>query len=366
MKKIVNFCLLGSVLAFVLSLVTANQAAGQAFKPIKLKYSDFHIWGTPQTVMAKWYLEEVSKRSGGKVTFDYFFATLTKDLETLPMMRSGAVDISDPPPVFFPSDLPLLSLMNACRIAREPKGAMESAYKMQWHSGEISNMLNAEMAKQNGKILIWFPMQYVYITKPKVERLSDLKGLKMRVVGIYEPKVVQKYGIVPVSGVPSEYYEMLSKGAMDVLVVIWDNVADYKLYEVSKYASFKGGAIVAQPMTINLKSWNRLPKEVQAVFEDEGFRKEAFAYFMKVYDDRMEDTKKKMSAGGMTFSQVDSKEQENLYDEYIKMTCQIYPQEAAKVGAKEGGLKALDTWLKLNLGEDKGLIYQDKRFGITR
>jgi TRAP-type transport system periplasmic protein len=366
MKKIVNFCLLGIVLTFALSLVTVNPAVGQASKPIKLKYSDFHIWNTPQTVMAKWYLEEVSKRSGGKVTFEYFFATLTKPLETLPMMRAGAVDISDPPPVFFPSDLPLLSLLNACRIEREPKKAMESALKIQWYAGEVSDMLNAEMAKQNGKILIWFPMQYIYITKPKVERLADLKGLKMRIIGIYEPKVVQKYGVIPVSGVPSEYYEMLSKGAMDGLIVIWDNVADYKLYEVSKYASFKAGAIVAQPMTINLKSWNKLPKDVQAIFEDKNFRKEAFNYFMKIYDQRLEETQKLMSRGGMIFTKVDAKEQEDIYDEWIKITCQLYPQEAAKVGAKAGGLKALDMWLKLNLGEDKGLAFQDKRFGITR
>jgi hypothetical protein len=73
-----------------------------------------------------------------------------------------------------------------------------------------------------------------------------------------------------------------------------------------------------------------------------------------------------MSRGGMIFSKVDPKEQEDIYDEWIKITCQLYPQEAAKVGARAGGLKALDMWLKLNLGQDKGLSYQDKRFGITR
>lgn len=79
----------------------------QTHKPIKLVYSSLILEDTVQAQVDKWIMTEIEKRTDGRVKFEKHFAgALTGGMETLPALRSGAVDICNPPPAYFPEELP--------------------------------------------------------------------------------------------------------------------------------------------------------------------------------------------------------------------------------------------------------------------
>ena len=50
-----------TIVVAMLALVISCAQEAPAPAPIELVYSDFHPYGTPQTLMAKWYLDKVSE-----------------------------------------------------------------------------------------------------------------------------------------------------------------------------------------------------------------------------------------------------------------------------------------------------------------
>jgi TRAP-type C4-dicarboxylate transport system substrate-binding protein len=315
--------------------------------------------------MAEWYLEQLAERTG-LVEFEYHWAgELTPARETLPAVRSGAVDISNPPPAYYPGDEPLLSLFNAGRVPEEPEVAMRQGMEIMWYSGEVSDILQAEHRAQNTELLFWFPMHYIIVTKPKVEKLADLNGLKLRGVGIYEPDVEKTWGIIPVAAFPAEFYESLQRGSLDGLSAIYDNFTDYKLYEVAKWASFRNGAIMSQPMCFNLDVWNNeVPQEVKDLVESREFRQETLDMFMEIFDEKNANTIQIMKDNGVTFVDVDPAEQQEVWDRWKEVMITNFPIETEARGVGAEGMKVLDKWMELVTGNN--LDWWDKKFGITR
>ncbi len=314
--------------------------------------------------MARMYLDEVANVSDGRIKFKYFWAgSLTPAMETLPAVRGGAVDISNPPPAYWPADEPLLNVFNSCRIPFDVKTAMTQGVEANWYSGDISQALIDEAARQNTRLLYWFPMSYVFVTKQKVAKLADVKGLKMRAIGIYEPDVLKTFGILPVTVLPAEMYESLQRGTLDGLSAIYDNITDYKLYEVAKNVSFANGAIMSQPMCINLNSWkNKIPDDLKAKIESRDFRMNILNKFLTYYDQRVTETQKVMKDNAMIWATVDPKEQQLVQDTWLNVVVSKFPAECAKVGYGPMSEKLLDKWLQLCTG--KNLADTKAKLGI--
>ena len=81
---------------------------------------------------------------------------------------------------------------------------------------------------------------------------------------------VKALGGVPVSIPTPEQYIALEKGLLDVQVVNWEAMLSFKTFEVTKYRTvLPRGFISAFLGTgMNWDSWNSLPPDVQAVFEE--------------------------------------------------------------------------------------------------
>lgn len=330
------------------SSTTSNPAT------IELSYSDFQLESTPQAQMAKMYLDEVAKMSNGRIKFKYYWdGSLTQAMETLPAVRGGSVDVSDPAPAYFPSDEPLLNIFNSCRIPFDVKTAMTQGMEAMWYSGDVSKALQDESARQNTKLLYWFPMSYIIVTKQNIQKLSDLNNLKLRAIGIYEPEVLKSFGALPVTVLPAEMYESLQRGSLDGLSGIYDMMTDLKIYEVAKYVSFENGAIMSQPMCMNLDTWNnKIPDDLKAQIESRDFRTKILNDFLNLYDQRLQKTEKTMKDNGMVFVNVDPKEQQQVKDTWLKVVVNSFPVETGKVGYGDQGTQLLDKWLQLVTGKN--------------
>jgi len=357
MKKLRLFILICMV--FGISLALIYQRSASAVEPIKLVYSSFCLENCVQEEVDKWYMAEVEKRTKGRVKFTkHFGGELTKGLETLPAVRTGAVDLSNPPPGYFPDELPLAGVMNVVRIPRDWKTCLDGGYRIYWQEGKISKSLEEEGKKQNIKYLYQHPMDYFFLTKKPVHRLADLKGMKMRSTGLFEPKHLATWDVLSVNVLPAEWYEALSRGTIDGISICADMATDYKLQEVAKWGSFHGGAILARPLVINLNTWNKLPPEVRKVMED--LRQEVHRVQWKAYPKKMEEVNGILKASGVQMFGVDSKEQEEVWNAWIKVSIDAWLPLMQKKGLGTEANLLINRWLELSTG--KGLEVWQKQF----
>ena len=330
-----------------------------AASPTKLVYSSFCLESCVQEQIDKWFMSEVEKRTKGQVKFEaHFGGELTKGLETLPMVRSGAVSVCNPPPGYFPDELPLAGMFNVIRIPSDWKVCLDAGYKMFWGEGEVSKILEAEARKQNFVYLYQHPMEYKFITKPAVRTLADLKGIKMRSTGLYEPKHLATWGGISVNVLPAEWYEAISRGTIDGISIPWDMAADYKLQEVVKYASFAGGAILARPVTINARKWEALPDDVKKVIED--LREEVHQKQIEMYPAKLREVEKLFKDAGVKFVDVPKDEQAEVFDTWIKVAIDVWLPNVTKKGLAKEGRLILDRWLSLTTG--KGLADWEAKY----
>jgi TRAP-type mannitol/chloroaromatic compound transport system substrate-binding protein len=105
--------------------------------------------------------------------------------------------------------------------------------------------------------------------RKEIKTVADLKGLKMR-ISAAAGLVLTRLGVVPQQIAGGDIYPALEKGTIDAAEWVGP-YDDEKLgfYKVAKYyyypAWWEGGNQI--DMLVNLKAWEALPKEYQAIFE---------------------------------------------------------------------------------------------------
>ncbi|MFH1480230.1 MAG: TRAP transporter substrate-binding protein DctP, partial [Pseudomonadota bacterium] len=308
----------------------------------------------------KWYWAEVEKRTNGRVKIEMHWAgELTKGLETLPMLKSGAVDISDPPASYFPAQLPLISLFNGTRIPTDYRTIGWASYQIFHCEGEISKALHDEIKKHNIKRLLWIPLEYRFISRVPIGTLADMKGKKFRAIGIYEPPQKKSFGAIPVNVMPGEWYDAMNRGTVDAFSCVWDMVPAFKLQEVSKYTSFSDGGILGASPHINLNSWNKLPDDIKNVMNT--VTRESVNKMITMYGGELKKADKIIiKDAGVKLLDVDPKEQEMLQEAWVKTAIDNWLPFVEKKGHKGIGRKILNRWLELTRGN--GLDYFEKKF----
>jgi TRAP-type mannitol/chloroaromatic compound transport system substrate-binding protein len=105
--------------------------------------------------------------------------------------------------------------------------------------------------------------------RKKIDKISDLKGLKMRIPGL-GAKVMAKAGVNPVLMAGGEIYTALERGTIDATE--W--VGPYHdlrlgLYRAAKYYYYPGWHEPGPTLEliINSKAWASLPRDLQLIVQ---------------------------------------------------------------------------------------------------
>jgi TRAP-type C4-dicarboxylate transport system substrate-binding protein len=119
---------------------------------------------------------------------------------------------------------------------------------------------------------------HLYLIKPI--KTADLKGFNIRVSPMYL-QVVKALGGNPVVIPPTEVYTALQRGVVDGYCWPAMGIKDWGWDKLTKYVVDPGFYRVPNPLLVNLKTWNKLPKKLiylltQAAVEAE---KKAAEYF---------------------------------------------------------------------------------------
>lgn len=109
---------------------------------------------------------------------------------------------------------------------------------------------------------------YQIFSKKPINGLADFKGLKINGAGT-NLRYLQGLGSAGVGGSLVGYFQNLNTGVVDA-AMIWPEAAiSFKLVEVAPYMLKANiGTVNSKAVTVNKKTWNKLPAEVQQVLAE--------------------------------------------------------------------------------------------------
>ena len=287
------------------SLVALSLAAGVAApaQALELKVADsFPAGHYLVRLMLKPWMDEVTARTRGAVTFSYYpNQQIGKAADLLRLTQSGVVDIGYIAPSYASDKMPL------SEVAQLPEAFHTScegtaAY---WKSARQGVLAKQEYAPNKIRLLmeVVLPPYQIYSTRQKVETLKDVQGLKLRTTGGAQDLTLRAIGSVPVRMSAPDAYESLSRGTLDGLLFPMESVTSYGLEKLVKHAtdgvSF-GSFIVAY--SISQAAWDRLPADAKAAMDEayEAMQAKACADVDKEQDG----SRQRLEQAGVTFEAI--------------------------------------------------------------
>ncbi len=244
--------------------------APKASADITIRVADIYPEGHALRVGGiEFFMKEVEKRSQGKVKFDYYGAsTLVKGGDIPDAVIAGTAQMGNM--VYVGKKLPIFFFPQLPGTWTDEE--VVKAGKAMWNVMK-TGMVAEGFDKLGLKLISGYHTTgfQVGTTKKPVRRLSDIKGLKIRVAGSVLPKSWAAIGAVPVSMPIGDAFEGMERGVLDGVSLAIPSFKAYAFFELLKYGCVNmniGGYPTVY--TINKKFFNSLPFDIQKILETVG------------------------------------------------------------------------------------------------
>jgi len=352
-----NFQMFVGILAvlFWVGMAVGGSQDAAAKETIKLKIGSGHA------TVAKWinflstyYVPEVQKRVNEKTNYklelsEHYGGSVAKLGEVLEATEMGILDIGADIIVFEPTKFYLQNWPYFIPFSATDPGAIARISAKLFNQFPVFNDI---MKRYNLKLLTAASAgdSYEMNTNFPLRKTEDMKGHKIAGAGANLPWI-SGVGAVPVQSNLNEAYTSLQTGVYEGWIMTVTGIQAYKMHEISKYVTYMGFGAASQLLVyMNLKTFNKLPKEVQKILVDtaEDFTVKEAAYLM-------EERKKSaqiMKDAGTTFYEMP-------YDEKVKWANMMenLPEKFVREATAKGwpGAEIAKTAIKLN--EAEGVKY---------
>ena len=259
MKKCFGIFLL--VIVFVFSLSLSVMAAG---KVIKWKMQASYPVGTSVMMHGVEWAKAIEKLTNGRLKVDILPPGAmcgVKDIVTY--LEKGVFDCAVSYGGFYTGLIPETDLEIGL-----PQGhrAWDEVWDAMYNRG-LGDIINEAYAEHKIK---WYPCAadcyYHFNTNFPVKKLDDLKGKKIRALGVFG-KYVQKLGCSVVVVPGAEMYMAMKLGTIDGAIYGASGLQDVKLHEVVKYYTLPTAAQIALSMLINKDSLAKLQHNLRTLVE---------------------------------------------------------------------------------------------------
>jgi TRAP-type mannitol/chloroaromatic compound transport system substrate-binding protein len=216
---------------------------------------------------AEFIAKRVSELTEGKFQIRPFAAgEIVPGLQVLDAVQAGTVELGHTVMYYY------VGKDTAFALASDAPFGMNARQKYAWWHAGGGAELCAPLFKDYGCVAIpcgntgtqmggWY--------RKEIKTVADLKGLKFRIGGL-AGQVLTKLGVVPQQLAGGDIYPALEKGTLDAAEWVGP-YDDEKLgfYKVAKHyyypAWWEGGTEL--DMLVNIKAWEALPKDYQAILE---------------------------------------------------------------------------------------------------
>ena len=214
----------------------------------------------------KAFIDEVERLGNGKIHITVFWEqSYLKDKEILEGVKDGTVDMGHVNINYYPRRL----VVNGS-ITLLQQGPTRYANRM-WAYDTIYDeipQLNAEFQKYHQKILYTYSVLPIAgaFTQP-ASSLGDFQNRRIRASSRWLLTILEGAGAIPVSLPWADTYMALKTNALEGIYTNIDAIHRIKLDEVAPHLLIFREFWNPVPfhVTINLDSWNRLPKDVQEI-----------------------------------------------------------------------------------------------------
>ena len=284
-------------------LLIATTVLAQAADPVKLRVADSFPKGhyLVKLILEPW-MEEVTKRTNGAVTFEHYPAQqLGKATDMLKLTQTGVADIGYVAPGYTSDKMPV------SEVAMLP-GEFEHACQgtlAYWKLARNSVIAQQDYTPNNIRLLltVTLPQYRIFTVKQPVKDIADVNGLKLRSTGGAQDLTLRAIGSVPVRMAAPDAYESLSRGTMDGLLFPLESVVAYGADKLVKYSTDGlgfGSFIVAYSISDN--AWKKLSPDVQKAMVD--VAEEIIPSACKSVQASDDETRKALEAKGVQFEKL--------------------------------------------------------------
>lgn len=261
---------------------TSTQTTTPAAKAVILRVSIPWPPGDPPQVEIQKMADKFNARTGGRYIMEVHPAEeLVKVPESLDAVRTKVVEMAGYPMGVFSSVDPRMAAPEIPFLYNNIKA--ETAAE-----ASIVPMYNQFLPQKfNQKMLGTFAcLPLDVIGNKPVKTLADMKGLMVQAVSPVASSTIAALGANPVPSAFVEGYTVLEKKTVDATMTSCMFSVVFKLYEVAKYATFAYAIPASLGVTINMDVYNSLPKDIQAILDEEGngLTQSANAFFVGMYD----------------------------------------------------------------------------------
>lgn len=222
------------------------------------------------------FVEMFNQRGNGVVHLDiYWGGTLLSANQLLPGLLAGSADIIIVPSSYLAGTFPILGI----RSAPLWDNILDS-YRYLRSGSPFSLFENEVLAKKNifqvsaGGVVF----EFLWTRDRKVECPQDMKGLKIRVPGKIQGKIVKSLGAIPVTLPSAELPQALQRGVIDGAII---NPWTAQGRGIEEYCSF----LLVQPICgisnslfVLYDKWKKWPKDIRHIFREISFEHEEMMY----------------------------------------------------------------------------------------
>jgi tripartite ATP-independent transporter DctP family solute receptor len=159
-----------------------------------------------------------------------------------------------------------------------------------------------------------------YTTKKPIEKLADLKGMKIRVQqSDLWIAMMQAFGANPTPMPFGEVYSSLETGVVDGAENNWPSYESSRHFEVAKNYSLTEHSLTPEALVMSKMSWDKLKPEDQEIVRKAA--KESVAKMRELWQAREKASEEKVKAGGVKVISVNKEEfsaaMKPVYDKFV-------------------------------------------------
>lgn len=349
---------LQAALAVSVSALKPISTIAQA--PIRLKVASNYPATSLFSRVQQFMLDEVTKRTGGRVTFEWYYGgLLLKAADVFPGVGRGAADIGfSVPAAFNPREYPITGV--TLPFLTENVQAASLAFR-DWYTS--TDAVQKEYQRNNVRFLLAIPSaENVLWSQKKVTTAADLKGMRIRML-LGPSDALTELGATAVTVPYTDAIDLLSRGGVDAISATpFEQGVKDGLPEMVNYLSSAGrmGIYASVITAVNLEKWNSLPKDVQDVFLKAADDAVKF-YVAEQSKEADEAVDILLKAKKVQVVKMDAAEEKRWSDQTREVIYKKYNEQVKRSGAN--GEQLVESYIRLVRKYEKEYPYQT---GIDR
>ncbi|QHQ34397.1 C4-dicarboxylate TRAP transporter substrate-binding protein [Algicella marina] len=215
-------------------------------------------------VMYTNFLKYLPEESDGRLTGTMLGPEVVNLTQMKDALQSQVAEIGNLLPLYFPADLPMMSVTGQVSLIGKNPQAMGAAV--------TEYIVNCTPCQEEMRALGFVFLGsgasdvYEFITTKPVRTADDLKGLRLRSGGAPWGRLAEKFGAVPVQMSVFDQFEAMSQGTIDGTMASVGDLLAFRLVEVAKNITFApiGMYISTSNFTTSKAAWDSLSVEDRA------------------------------------------------------------------------------------------------------